>query len=91
MFRHFNCSNLVTGFLDTNPAVREATVKSIVVFAEVSGWECSASHQMHSLVRGHGSQKDFNFSAIEKIRDIQDAKCLERADEGFRRVLWRKK
>lgn len=28
------CSNLVTGFLDTNPAVRESTVKAMVVFAE---------------------------------------------------------
>jgi SCY1-like protein 1 len=27
-------SNLVTGFLDTNPAVRESTVKAMVVFAE---------------------------------------------------------
>ncbi|KAI6189626.1 hypothetical protein M3Y97_00029000 [Aphelenchoides bicaudatus] len=47
--------NLVTGFLDTNPAVRESTVKAMVVFAEKLNYNNLNMDLMKYLAKLQGS------------------------------------
>ncbi|CAD5230294.1 unnamed protein product [Bursaphelenchus xylophilus] len=48
-------SNLITGFMDTNPTVRESTVKAIVVFAEKLNYNNLNVDLMKYLARLQGS------------------------------------
>lgn len=48
-------SNLVTGFLDTNPAVRESTVKAMVSIAEKLNYNNLNNDLMKYLARLQGS------------------------------------
>ncbi|KAI6221020.1 hypothetical protein M3Y99_01567000 [Aphelenchoides fujianensis] len=49
------CRNLVTGFMDTNPAVRESTVKAMVVFAEKLNYNNLNMDLMKYLAKLQGS------------------------------------
>lgn len=53
--RFFNFSNLVAGFLDTNPAVRESTVKAMVTFAEKLNYNNLNLDLMKYLAKLQGS------------------------------------